>query len=83
MILHITQGWRASGCVPQSGMPRGGRAEQGAGPPFDLVCHERLLGKSSEGHVARSRFIPIQRTIIVDLALPGKARVNRGLINQL
>lgn len=46
-----------------------------------FLCHERLLG--SVGHVARWRFIPIQTTIIVDLALPGKARVNRGLINQL
>lgn len=42
-----------------------------------------VLWKNSVGHVARLRFIPIQRTIIVDLALPGKARVNRGLINQL
>lgn len=55
----------------------------GGGGGFDFVCHERLQGKSSVGHVARSRFIPIQRTIIVDLALPGKARVNRSLINQL
>lgn len=61
----------------------GVRMRAGRGRGVDLVCHERLLGKSSVGHVARSRFIPIQRTIIVDLALPGKARVNRGLINQL
>lgn len=50
----------------------------------DLVHHEKVAGeKSCVGHVARLRFIPIQRTIIVDLALPRKARVNRGLINQL
>lgn len=52
---------------------------------YDPLCHEMLLGKkkSCVVHVARLRFIPIQRTIIVDLALPGKARINRGLINQL
>lgn len=50
---------------------------------FELGCCERLLGKICVGLTAMLRFIPIQRTITVDLALPGKARVNRGLINQL
>lgn len=46
------------------------------------LCSEMFGGKRGY-HVARLRFIPIQRTIIVDLALLEKARINRGLINQL
>lgn len=52
----------------------------------DIILYAvKCLGGEGWGwfHVARLRFIPIQRTIIVDLALPGKARINRGLINQL
>lgn len=43
----------------------------------------KCLGVGRQFHVARLRFILIQRTIIVDLALPEKARINTGLINQL
>lgn len=49
---------------------------------YHPLCCEMFWGGGCF-HVARLRFIPIQRTIIVDLALPGKARINRGLINQL
>lgn len=49
------------------------------GGDFELGSYE----KSCVGLIAMLRFIPIQSTITVDLALPGKARVNRGLINQL
>lgn len=73
--ILVTKGMETMGVCMRVGF--------GTGRGIDLVCHERLQGKSSVGHVARSRFIPIQRTIIVDLALPGKARVNRRLINQL
>lgn len=50
-----------------------------------LYAVKCLAGEGGWGwfYVARLRFIPIQRTIIVDLALPGIARINRGLINQL
>lgn len=51
---------------------------------YHPLCSEMFGGERIGGfHVARWRFIPIQRTIIVDLALPEKARINRGLINQL
>lgn len=53
-------------------------------PGYHPLCSEMFGGEGMRGfHVARLRFIPIQRTIIVDLALPEKARINRGHINQL
>lgn len=51
---------------------------------YHPLFSEMFGGERMRGfHVARLRFIPIQRTIIVDLALPEKAGINRGLINQL
>lgn len=49
----------------------------------EMFGGERMKGCGEGFHVARLRFISIQSTIIVDLALPEKARINRGLINQL
>lgn len=65
---------RVCGCAHEIGIV-GGR--------LSLDAMKGCWEKSCVGLIAMLRFIPIQRTITVDLALSGKARVNRGLINQL
>lgn len=67
---------RVCGCAHEIGIVGGGGI-------LSLDAMKGCREKSCVGLIAMLRFIPIQRTITVDLALSGKARVNRGLINQL